>query len=124
MKKILLVGNGGREHAICEALYKSEQNIQVINIGGYENPGISSLGAVIEIADINNPKKVAKIGLSHEVSFAIVGPENPIAAGVTDELKKNNIPCFAPSKACGQLESSKSFTRNLLKKYKDRKSVV
>ncbi|MCF7812299.1 phosphoribosylamine--glycine ligase [Candidatus Gracilibacteria bacterium] len=115
--KILLLGNGGREHALCDALARSAQKPDIFNFATAINPGIAPLVREIKIGDICNPVQVTTFAKIIQPDFAVIGPENPLATGVTDELKKIGIPCFAPSKAGAQLESSKSFTRNLLKKY-------
>ncbi len=118
MKKIIVVGSGGRENAICYALKKSPQNPQIYNFATFINPGIKKLGAEILPTDnLNNFADLENFAEKIKPDFVIVGPEGPIEAGITDFLKKLGIPCFAPSKKNVQLESSKSFTRNLLKKY-------
>ncbi len=116
-KKILVIGNGGREHAICDALARSPQSPEIFNFGSAINPGIKILASEIHIEDTKNPEAVVSYAQKIKPNFVIVGPEDPLAAGVSDALEKAGIPCFGPSKKCAQLESSKGFTRNLLKKY-------
>ena len=119
MKKIIVVGNGGRENAICYALKKSPQNPRIYNFATSINPGIKALGAEILLTDsLNNFADLQNFAEKIQPDLVIVGPENPIEDGISDFLKKLEIPCFAPSQKNVQLESSKSFTRNLLKKYK------
>jgi phosphoribosylamine--glycine ligase len=117
MKRILLIGNGGREHALADALARSSQKKTIYNFGAVINPGIKKLTTAIQIGDICNPEEVLSYAKKIKPDFAIIGPEDPLAAGVSDALTDAQIPCFAPSKLCAQLESSKSFTRCLLKKY-------
>lgn len=117
MKKILLIGNGGREHALCDALVRSPQDKEIYNFATDINPGIKNLATEICIGDICNAEEVCAYAQKVQPDFAVIGPENPLATGVSDTLRNARIPCFGPSKAGAQLESSKSFTRNLLKKY-------
>ncbi len=116
-KRILLIGNGGREHALCDALARSPQNPEIFNFGNAVNPGIRALGAKVEIGNLKSPEEIVSFSKKIKPNFAVIGPEDPLSVGVADELKKIGIPCFGPTKKCAQLESSKSFTRNLLKKY-------
>ncbi len=118
MKKIIVVGNGGSENAICYALKKSPQNPRIYNFATTVNPGIKKLGAEILLTDrLNNFEDLENFAGKIQPDLVIIGPENPIADGMSDFLKKIGIPCFAPSQKNVQLETSKSFTRNLLKKY-------
>jgi phosphoribosylamine---glycine ligase len=117
-KTILVIGNGGRENAICDALARSPQTPRIVNFATSRNPGMVLLGAEIVITDsLENFDLLKKVVEDFKPDLSIIGPENPIEAGGADFLKDLGIPCFAPSAQCAQLESSKSFTRNLLKKY-------
>jgi phosphoribosylamine--glycine ligase len=117
MKTILLIGNGGREHALAEALTRSPQMKKLYNFASGINPGIKALGAEIIIGNILNMEELKTVAQQIKPDLAIVGPEDPIGLGAADILRTLSIPTFAPSKAGGQLESSKSFTRNLLARY-------
>ena len=116
-KIILVIGNGGREHAICEALSRSLQKPIIINFGTAINPGIKSLGAEIITGDIMDLEEIKRVAKQSNPDFAIVGPDDPIGIGAVDALREVGIPSFAPLKVNAQLEGSKSWTRNLLKKY-------
>lgn len=118
MKKILVIGNGGREHAIIEALHRSPQKPLIINFANARNPGIAELCEKVVVGDYMNMEAVARVGQEESPDFAIVGPDDPIGAGATDALLKVGIKSFSPLKVCAQLEASKSFTRNLCEKYK------
>ncbi len=115
-KKIIVLGNGGREHAICFALSRSPQKPEIWNIATSINPGIKSLGVHIELVksleDFESIKIVAK---KIEATLIIPGPEAPLAQGISDFCSELEIPCFGPTKKCAQLESSKSWTRNILR---------
>ncbi len=118
-KKILVIGNGGRENAIIEALSKSLQKVEIFNLASSINPGIKKIIGInnIIIDDFMDLNVIKNIGNQIKPNFAIVGPDDPIAIGAVDALKEVGIESFAPTKKNAQLESSKAFTRNLLKKY-------
>jgi phosphoribosylamine--glycine ligase len=116
--KILLIGNGAREHAILKSLKKSKTDTEVVVFGKAKNPGMLSLSSAYELGDIENMAKIEEVARKHLPDLAIVGPDNPIGTGAADVLKSLNIPTFAPLKTLARLESSKSFTRDLLEKYK------
>ncbi len=117
-KTVLVIGNGGRENAICDALSRSPQSPHIVNFATSRNPGMVLLGVEIVLTDsLVNFDHLKNIAEDKKPDFAVVGPENPIQDGVTDFLMSLGISSFAPSQKCVQLESSKSFTRNLLKKY-------
>ncbi|MHA1836292.1 MAG: phosphoribosylamine--glycine ligase [Candidatus Odinarchaeia archaeon] len=80
-----------------------------------KNPGISRLSEKFKLGPLNEFDKIAEF--AKEVDFSIIGPEDPLAAGIIDSLTANNIPCVGPFKTCARLESSKSFTRQLMEKY-------
>lgn len=121
MKKILVIGNGGREHSIFDALERSPQDVQLYNFASAINPGIEQIvaetGGEIFVGDIMDMEEIAEVGKKVNPNFAIVGPDDPIGAGAVDALESVGIKSFAPKKVCAQLESSKAFTRNLLAKY-------
>lgn len=117
MRKILLVGSGGREHAIGEAVKCSSQPTYLVTFGNTANIGLKSFSDQYYVGDILDKNAVFEIAKKEEIEFAIIGPEAPIEAGVSDILIENGIPCIAPSSNTGKIETSKSFTRNLLNKY-------
>lgn len=116
-KKILVIGNGGREHAIIKAFSRSSQETEIYNFGTAVNPGIKKLVKEVKVGDIMNLEATKEYARKIKPDFAVVGPDDPIGNGSADALKEVGVCCFAPFKQCAQLESSKSFTRNLLKKY-------
>jgi phosphoribosylamine--glycine ligase len=117
MKNILLVGSGAREHAIATAIIKSPQDVNLYVVGNSHNPGIKELAEGYVVGDICDPKFVTEYALENKINFAVLGPEAVIAAGIGDSLEEAGIKSASPNKTTGQLESSKSFTRNLLNKY-------
>jgi len=117
MKKILVIGNGGRENAIFDSLSRSPQKPVLFNFGTAVNPGIAKLCEKVFVGDIVNMEKIKEIAKEIKPDLAIVGPDDPIGAGAGTALRECGIPTFAPIKVHSQLESSKSWTRELLKKY-------
>lgn len=116
-KKILVIGNGAREHAICGALDRSNQEVEIFVVGKAINPGMKSLAEDYLVGDICDKELVVDFAKKCEVDFVVVGPEAPIACGMVDALENAGISCCSPTASFGQLESSKGFTRELLEKY-------
>lgn len=111
---ILVIGSGGREHAIVRALYKSETTNEIFCVPG--NPGISQLARCVNI-DIKNFDEIVNFCKSNRIDLVVIGPEQPLADGLADVLRGMDIPVFGPSQYAAQLESSKSFAKNFMKKY-------
>jgi phosphoribosylamine--glycine ligase len=115
--KVLLIGNGARENAIYKALVRSRHNPEIVVFGKAKNPGMLSNTVHYEVGDYMNLEKVQEVAKHHNPDFAIVGPDDPIGAGAADALEAVGIKTFAPKKEVARLESSKSFTRELVEKY-------
>ncbi len=115
--KILVIGHGAREHVIAETLKRSPREPSLVCYGKSKNPGIAELCEVYELGNLTDIEHVKKFAVEQQVDFAVVGPEDPIAAGVADALATVNIPTVAPFATGARLESSKAFTRDLLVKY-------
>ena len=109
--KILVVGGGGREHAICWKL-NNESNVEKIYCAP-GNAGISNVAECIDIgdSDIENLLKFAK---ENQIDLTIVGPEIPLVAGIVDAFEKEGLKIFGPNKKCAQLEGSKSFSKDFM----------
>lgn len=112
--KILVVGGGGREHTIC---WKLAQSSKVEKI--YCAPGNAGIRNVAECVDIQaeNLDEIAAFAVSHEIDMAVIGPEVPLAMGITDVLTEKGIRVFGPNRKCAQLEASKSFTKDFLARH-------
>ena len=108
--KILVLGSGAREHAMCWSLANSPLISKLICAPG--NPGIKDEAECINI-DINNNNEVIALALKEKVDLVIPGPEIPLVNGIIDELNKVNIKAFGPSKEASKLEGSKKFTKNI-----------
>lgn len=109
MARVLVVGNGGREHAISYKFYK--ENHEVIMVG--QNPGVEKFGLCVDLQEDEIPTYCLK----NNIDLVFVGPEVPLVNGLVDKLKENNIRAFGPSKAAAQLEGSKVFSKMMMKKY-------
>ena len=110
--KVLLIGSGGREHALAAALNADPQLEELHVAPG--NPGISSISKCHEInTDDNNA--VIELAKSLKIDLLIVGPEKPLANGLADAARAAGIPCFGPSKAAAQLEASKDFAKQVMR---------
>ena len=111
---LLVIGSGGREHAICLALAKSPRITKLYCAPG--NGGIASIAECVDIAatDIQGVLQFCKDTL---IDFVMVAPDDPLAMGMVDALEAENIRAFGPLKAAAELESSKVFSKNLMKKY-------
>ncbi len=112
--KILIVGGGGREHALAWRLKQSTRVTDIVVAPG--NPGISSVARCVNVAadDINGQVALAKLERPHLV---IVGPEAPLVAGLADKLRAIDIPVFGPSARAAILEGSKGFSKDFMAKY-------
>ena len=113
--KVGIIGSGGREHAICFALNKSNKVKQIYCFPG--NAGTSQIAENISI-DIEDFNGLKNFIVSNKIDLVIIGPEKPLVNGIVDFLEKHNIKVFGPNKIASQLEGSKIFTKNLCKKYK------
>ena len=111
---ILIIGSGGREHALCNACKKSSKVKEIFCIPG--NAGTDVIAKNFEI-DIKNFEKIKEFVNKNIIDFVIVGPEQPLVEGIVDYLNENNIKVFGPNKIASQLEGSKTFTKELCKKY-------
>ncbi|RMF05681.1 phosphoribosylamine--glycine ligase [Candidatus Woesearchaeota archaeon] len=115
--RVLLVGNGGREHAIAEATVMSPTDVKLYAIMSYKNPGIAKLCDDYRIADLTNFVAMKEFIQRIRPNFAIIGPEAPLGAGIADFFEEYNIPTVGPKKSLARLETSKAFTRELMQKY-------
>ena len=112
--KVLIIGSGGREHALCLSLINSDQINRVYCAPG--NAGTASIAENISI-EAKDFEKIKQFVKENHVDYVIVGPEQPLVDGIVDYLEHNNIKVFGPNKIASQLEGSKTFTKNFCKKY-------
>jgi phosphoribosylamine--glycine ligase len=109
----LVLGGGGREHALAWRLSISASVDRVLTAPG--NPGTAALGPRLTV-DINDGNAVADLAQAHGVDLVVVGPEGPLVAGVADVLAARGIACFGPSAAAAELEGSKAFAKDVMVK--------
>jgi phosphoribosylamine---glycine ligase len=115
---VVAMCKSGRLDAIAEALLKSVGPVDLYILSEVNNPGLAKKAKrVIYPVKTEDRHAVAKIVCEISPDFVVIGPEEPLAAGVVDELRKFGIPCVGPTQKLAQLETSKSFTRELLRKY-------
>ena len=112
--KILVVGNGGREHAIIQSLKKSKKIKEIYAIAG--NGGIANDAITVDM-DVKDVQKVADWAEQNKIDFAVVAPDDPLVLGAVNLLNEKGIPCFGPTKEAAIIEGSKIFSKNLMKKY-------
>jgi phosphoribosylamine--glycine ligase len=111
--KVLVVGNGGREHALAWKLIQSEKVDQVLCVPG--NGGTASLAHCQNLpGSVTNFEQIGQFVQEHCISLVVVGPELPLALGITDYLQTQGIPVFGPTQAGAQIEASKSWAKDLM----------
>lgn len=112
--KVLVVGSGGREHAIAYALKKSEKVDEIYAIPG--NPGIAQIGTCYNLK-VEDLEGILKFVEDNNIDFTVIGPEVPLCLGLADLLEDNGHKVFGPCKAAATLEGSKAFSKEFMKKY-------
>ncbi len=117
--KILVVGTGAREHAICNAVKDAE----LYSIMSNKNPGISRISK-FQISSEKDLIGVKKFALNNKIDIAIIGPEAPLEMGIVDELQNAGIGCVGPTKAAARIETDKAFMRDLFETHNIGGSVV
>ena len=117
VNKILVIGSGAREHAIVRALDRSHQEKEIFCLASNMNPGIAALCDELLIGNFNDPDFVVSYAQETGATLTIIGPENPLANGVTDALWGGGVKVVGPKKNLAQLETSKAFARDLLREY-------
>ena len=111
---VLLIGSGGREHALAFALARSPLLTKLYAAPG--NPGIGKLAELVSVK-VTDHEAVIAFCKSHDIGFVVVGPEAPLVAGLVDDLTAAGIKAFGPSKFAAQLEGSKGFTKDICAKF-------
>ena len=111
--KVLVVGGGGREHAIVEALRRSQADIYAAMAN--QNPGIRRRSKDVLLGDVTDVERIVSWAKGHGIELAVIGPEAPLEKGITDALEAAAIPTVGPSQEAAQLETNKEFTRTLMR---------
>src|SRR5690554_6001078 len=112
--RVLLVGSGGREHALGWKLAESDRVTELMSLPG--NPGLAELGAIVEGVDPTDVGAVAALARIYAIDLVVVGPEAPLAAGLADAVAALGIPVFGPSRSAARLEASKSFAKDVMQR--------
>lgn len=112
--RVLLIGSGGREHALAWKIAASPLLTKLYAVPG--NPGIGREAELVRL-DIADHTAVARFCRENEIGLVVVGPEGPLVAGIADDLRAEGIRVFGPSKAAARLEGSKGFTKDLCARY-------
>ena len=112
--KVMVIGGGGREHAIIKKLKESKEITELYALPG--NGGIAEDAVCVNIGATDIAAQV-KFAIENKIDYAVVAPDDPLCLGAVDELTKAGIPCFGPDKKAAIIEGSKVFSKNLIKKY-------
>lgn len=115
MNTVLIVGSGGREHALLKALLRSDRPLCMYAYPG--NPGMELDGCTLVDRQIDDWDDLADWAENNEIDLTIVGPEQPLVEGIVDIFRRRNLAVFGPSQAAARIEGSKVFAKNLMKKY-------
>ena len=112
--KIMVVGGGGREHAIIKKLKENKQVEEIFALPG--NGGIAADATCVDIGakDID---RIVEFAVDNKVDFAVVAPDDPLVLGAVDALQARGIKTFGPNKKAAIIEGSKAFSKDLMKKY-------
>uniref|UniRef100_A0A667XRS9 Trifunctional purine biosynthetic protein adenosine-3 n=1 Tax=Myripristis murdjan TaxID=586833 RepID=A0A667XRS9_9TELE len=115
-ERVLVIGSGGREHALAWKLAQSPQIQQVLVAPG--NAGTANCGKISNSeVSVSNHSILAQFCKDHNVGLVVVGPEVPLAAGIVDDLTAAGVPCFGPTAKAAQLEASKSFSKAFMERH-------
>ena len=112
--KLLVVGGGGREHAIIRSLKKNPQVTEIFALPG--NGGIAADATCVPIG-ATDIEKIVAFAVENKIDYAVVAPDDPLVLGCVDALEAKGIPCFGPRANAAIIEGSKVFSKNLMKKY-------
>ncbi len=111
---ILIIGSGGREHAIAWKVAQSPRLTKLYIAPG--NPGTSSCGENV-LLNVSNHEDIVHFCKEKQIDLVIIGPEIPLADGLADSLSANSIRCFGPSQAAAQIEASKVFSKDFMQRH-------
>jgi phosphoribosylamine--glycine ligase len=114
--KVLIIGSGGREHALAWKVAQSPRLTHVYVAPGNAGTGLEPRAENVDIAADDVPR-LLQFAKQHKVDLTIVGPEAPLVIGIVDAFAAAGLRCFGPSQACARLEGSKAFTKDFLKRY-------
>jgi phosphoribosylamine--glycine ligase len=113
---VLVVGGGAREHALCDAVVKAKHAI-LFSVMSNRNPGIQKLAQDVLLVKETQIHDIVSYTKQHQINIALIGPEAPLEAGLTDELVRHNIQTCAPTQQAARIETDKEWMRMLLSKH-------
>jgi phosphoribosylamine--glycine ligase len=111
--RVLIVGGGGREHALAWALRRDDPDLELIAAPG--NPGLAAIGRC-EAVPVTDLEALATLAARERVDFTVVGPEGPLSKGIVDHFRAKGLAVFGPTQAAARIESSKRFAKELMLK--------
>ncbi len=114
--KYLVVGGGGREHAVAAALAR-EGDARIVSVMATRNPGIAALADSVLISKETEVERVVGFASEQSVDLVLIGPEAPLEAGLVDELVQAGIPAFGPTRAAARIETDKAYARDLMTRH-------
>jgi len=114
--KILVVGGGGREHAIASALVRNQKTV-LYSVMAKKNPGIFALAKKVLLCRETDVSRIVAFAQENGIEYAFIGPESPLEAGIVDALDAVGISCVGPSKAAARIETDKGFCRGLMEQH-------
>ena len=112
--KIMVVGGGGREHAIIKKLKENPTITEIFALPG--NGGMAKDATCVSI-DAKDIEGITAFAVENKIDYAVVAPDDPLVLGCVDALNEKGIPCFGPKANAAIIEGSKAFAKNLMKKY-------
>ncbi|WP_418968899.1 phosphoribosylamine--glycine ligase [Alloscardovia omnicolens] len=115
MSRVLVIGSGGREHAIAHALLKGERVSEVFCAPG--NPGMKADGIVPVNLSLSNHSALIDFARDKQIDWVFVGPENPLIEGMVDDFEAAGFPAFGPTRQAAQIEGSKTFAKELMQRF-------
>lgn len=115
--KILLIGGGGREHAVAAAIKRSPQKPLLYTVMSKNNPGIAALSEEVFINDEKDTAAIALFAKERGIDMAFIGPEAPLSAGVSDALWAAGVPAVGPKMNCAKIETDKGWARQFIEKH-------
>ncbi len=113
--KVLVVGSGGREHALCWKIRQSPSCTRLFCAPG--NPGVAKVADRVDIA-ADDIQGLVRFAVAEKIDLTVVGPEAPLCAGIVDEFEKQKRLCFGPNKLAAEIEGSKAFARELCRRHR------
>jgi phosphoribosylamine--glycine ligase len=114
--KILVVGGGGREHAIARALARNSET-EIFSVMAKQNPGISRIAKGVRLCSETDIPRILSYAQESGVEYAFIGPEAPLEAGIVDQLESAGIACVGPTRAAARIETDKAFCRGMMEQH-------